>query len=321
MDKENLIQSLRSMLLIRRFEERCAQLYSMRKIFGFCHLYIGQEAVVVAMHSIKQDKDSFITGYRDHAHALLCGIHPKYLFAELMGKKSGCSLGKGGSMHVFNKRENFFGGHGIVAAQVPLGTGIAFANKYKGNKAICYTFFGDGGANQGQVFESFNMAALWRLPVVYIVENNGYAMGTSVQRSSYQTDLYKRGESLGVIGEKVDGMKIDKLYDHFSKVSKSVREDPFPHLTEVVTYRYKGHSMSDPGSYRSKEELQSKKKDDPIEYAKNLLKNTYSIDDSQINGIDKEIKHSIKEAVDFAENDNFPDLDMLKKHVFLPKSN
>lgn len=313
---KELLGALYNMLMVRRFEERCSQLYGMGKIGGFCHLYIGQEAVLAGAISSKKTGDSFVTSYRCHGHGLLLGIEPSKLLAELLGKSSGCSKGKGGSMHIFNKEQKFYGGHGIVGAQVSIGTGIAFAEKYNNTDNVCYTFFGDGAANQGQIFESFNMAALWNLPVIYIIENNEYAMGTSVSRSTASTDLYKRGESLGIEGVQINGMKLDECYTAFKEAATYVRTNKVPVIIEAKTYRYKGHSMSDPAKYREKFELDEYKKNDPIEYVKNILINKGTAEDT-IKNIEKEIKNIILNAVDFAENSPLPNVDELYKDVYL----
>lgn len=234
------------MLLLRRFEEKCGQLYGMGKIGGFCHLYIGQEAVVSAVDMVKHKEDSTITSYRDHAHIILAGTDPKYVLAELMGRATGCSKGKGGSMHLFDVPNKFYGGHGIVGAQVPIGTGLAFAKKYNGTNNICFTFLGDGAVNQGQVYEAFNMAALWGLPILYIIENNEYSMGTSVARSTFMRDLYKKGESFGIKGFRLNGMDFEEMYNGVKQAAEYVRANSMPLILEVKTYRYRGHSMSDP---------------------------------------------------------------------------
>src|ERR1700704_58873 len=270
---ERLRKFYRDMLLIRRFEEKAGQLYGMGLIGGFCHLYIGQEAVVVGMQATLQPTDQVITTYRDHGHMLACGMEPSGVMAELTGRASGYSKGKGGSMHMFSREKNFFGGHGIVGANVPIGTGLAFANRYRRNGAVCLTYFGDGAANQGQVFESFNMAELWKLPVVYIIENNQYAMGTSVARSSALTDFSKRGVSFNIPGVQVDGMDVEALRAAGAEAMAYCRSGKGPIILEMKTYRYRGHSMSDPAKYRSKEELtEMREKRDPIEnFGKKLI--------------------------------------------------
>src|SRR5437867_1172461 len=270
--KAQELAALRDMLLIRRFEEKAGQLYGMGAIGGFCHLYIGQEAVVVGMQMALGEGDQVITGYRDHGHMLAAGMDPRGVMAELTGRRNGYSRGKGGSMHMFSREKNFFGGHGIVAAQVPLGTGIAFANRYRKNDRVCVTYFGDGAANQGQVYESFNMAELWKLPVVYVIENNRYAMGTSVARSSAQTDFSKRGVSFNIPGEQVDGMDVRAVYAAGAKAVEWCRAGKGPYILEMQTYRYRGHSMSDPAKYRTREEVEKIRTDqDPIEQVRNRL--------------------------------------------------
>src|SRR5881227_3448985 len=265
-DREQELRAYRSMLLIRRFEEKAGQLYGMGLIGGFCHLYIGQEAVVVGMQMAIKKGDQVITGYRDHGHMLACGMDPKGVMAELTGRRGGYSKGKGGSMHMFSKDKHFYGGHGIVGAQVSLGTGLAFANYYRGNQNVSLTYFGDGASNQGQVYESFNMAELWKLPVVYIIENNRYAMGTSVTRSSALTDFSKRGASFNIPGEQVDGMDVRAVKAAADKATQWCRDGHGPYILEMQTYRYRGHSMSDPAKYRSKEEVQKMREEhDPIE--------------------------------------------------------
>jgi pyruvate dehydrogenase E1 component alpha subunit len=289
------------MLLIRRFEEKSGQLYGMGLIGGFCHLYIGQEAVVVGMQAALKPGDQIITAYRDHGHMLATGMDPKGVMAELTGRASGYSKGKGGSMHMFSREENFFGGHGIVGAQVPLGTGLAFANKYKENGAVTLTYFGDGAANQGQVYEAFNMAELWKLPVVYIIENNQYAMGTSVERSSAQAQLFKRGESFNIPGEEVDGMDVEAVLAAGRKAIEWVRSGKGPVILEMKTYRYRGHSMSDPAKYRSREEVQTmREKRDPIDhYAQKLIARGYASDE-ELKAIDKQTRQIVNMAAEFA---------------------
>src|SRR5436190_142661 len=270
--REQELTALRDMLLIRRFEEKAGQLYGMGAIGGFCHLYIGQEAVVVGMQMALKDGDQVITGYRDHGHMLACGMDARGVMAELTGRSGGYSKGKGGSMHMFSREKNFFGGHGIVGAQVPLGTGLAFANRYRGNDHVSLAYFGDGAANQGQVYESFNMAELWKLPVVYVVENNRYAMGTAVARSSAQQDFSKRGISFNIPGEQVDGMDVRAVKAAGEKAVQWCREGNGPYILEMQTYRYRGHSMSDPAKYRTREEVEKIRHDqDPIEQVRQRL--------------------------------------------------
>ncbi len=296
----------RDMLLIRRFEEKAGQLYGMGLIAGFCHLYIGQEAVVVGMQAAIEDGDQVITGYRDHGHMLACGMDPKGVMAELTGRIGGYSRGKGGSMHMFSREKNFFGGHGIVGAQVPIGTGLAFSNKYKDNGRICLTYFGDGAANQGQVYESFNMAKLWGLPVVYVIENNQYAMGTSVQRSSSETHLCRRGASFGIQGEEVDGMDVLAVLASGRAAAAHARAgDPF--ILEMKTYRYRGHSMSDPAKYRTREEVQDyREHHDPIKMAEAKILEAGFADEAQLKAVDKDIRAIVSDAADFAQTSPEP---------------
>ena len=305
------------MLLIRRFEEKAGQLYGMGKIGGFCHLYIGQEAVVVGVDSVKKKGDQVITSYRDHGHMLSCGMDPKGVMAELTGKKNGYSKGKGGSMHMFSKSEDFYGGHGIVAAQVPIGAGLAFANKYKNNQFVCFTYYGDGAANQGQIYEAFNMASLWKLPVVFIIENNQYAMGTSIDRASSTPKLFTRGEAFDIPGRLVDGMDVLEVSKATELAASNCRRGDGPYILEMNTYRYKGHSMSDPAKYRTREEVQNiKDKKDPIEnFQKNLL--SEGLDEDEFKKIDKEIKEIVSEAADFALESSEPDLTDLYKDIYL----
>jgi pyruvate dehydrogenase E1 component alpha subunit len=289
------------MLLIRRFEEKAGQLYGMGVIGGFCHLYIGQEAVVVGMQANLKPGDEVITAYRDHGHMLACGMDPKGVMGELAGRAIGYSKGKGGSMHMFSAEQNFYGGHGIVGAQVPLGTGIAFANKYKENGAVTLTYFGDGAANQGQVYESFNMAKLWMLPVVYVVENNQYAMGTSIQRSSAETSLYKRGASFNVPGEEVDGMDVEGVYAAGHRAVEWCRAGNGPIILEMKTYRYRGHSMSDPAKYRTREEVQSvREKRDPIDHFGQKLVSRGVLKEEDLKALDKEIRLTVNTAAEYA---------------------
>ena len=308
----------REMLLIRRFEEKSGQLYGMGLIAGFCHLYIGQEAVVVGMHNILQQNDYSITTYRDHGHILVAGSDPKVVMAELMGRSTGCSKGKGGSMHMFDVKNRFYGGHGIVGASAALGTGMAFAAKYKEEDSVALTYFGDGALNQGQVYESFNMAALWKLPVVYIVENNGYSMGTSIARHCSIKDLYKRGESFGIPGVQIDGMNILEVMKKGKEAVDYVRAGNGPIFIEMKTYRYRGHSMSDPGNYRSKEEVADMREHhDPINMYKDyLLKNKICSEDD-FKAIDKEIKKIIDDTVEFAQNSPEPEHDELYTEVYV----
>jgi len=306
--KEAEFQALRQMLLIRRFEEKAGQMYGMGLIGGFCHLYIGQEAVVVGVQMAKRDGDQMITGYRDHGHMLACGMDPKGVMAELTGRRGGYSKGKGGSMHMFSREKNFYGGHGIVGAPVPLGTGLAFADKYRGNDNVSLTFFGDGAANQGQVYESFNMAELWKLPVVYVIENNRYAMGTSVTRSSAQTDLSKRGLSFNIPGREVDGMDVRAVKAAADEAIAWCRAGKGPTIVEMMTYRYRGHSMSDPAKYRTKEEVDKVRTEhDPIEQVRaRLLAKKWASED-ELKKIDAAVRAVVNEAAEFATNDPEPD--------------
>jgi pyruvate dehydrogenase E1 component alpha subunit len=295
------------MLLIRRFEEKAGQLYGMGLIGGFCHLYIGQEAVVVGMQAALKQGDQVITAYRDHGHMLATGMDPKGVMAELTGRFTGYSHGKGGSMHMFSTEKHFYGGHGIVGAQVPIGTGLAFSNKYKKNGAVCLTYFGDGAANQGQVYESFNMAELWKLPVVYVIENNQYAMGTSVERSSAETDFSKRGASFNIPGEQVDGMDVEAVYAAGRKAAQYCREGNGPIILEMKTYRYRGHSMSDPAKYRTREEVQEvREKRDPIEHYGAKLTERGIIKDDDLKAMDKDIRSIVNTAAEFASESPEP---------------
>ena len=293
----------RMMLLIRRFEEKAGQLYGMGLIGGFCHLYIGQEAVVTGLQAaILPGKDSVVTGYRDHGHMLACHIDPKIIMAELTGRAAGISRGKGGSMHMFSVEQGFFGGHGIVGAQVPIGAGLAFAHKYKGDGGVSLAYFGDGAANQGQVYEAFNMAELWKLPVIFVIENNQYAMGTSVNRASAEDQLYRRGESFRIEGLQVDGMDVLAVRGAATVALDWVKSGRGPILLEMKTYRYRGHSMSDPAKYRSREEVQSVRDNrDPIEHAKRELLELGFADEAWFKELEKQVKAEVAEAADFAE--------------------
>jgi pyruvate dehydrogenase E1 component alpha subunit len=306
--KEQELAAYRDMLSIRRFEEKAGQMYGMGLIGGFCHLYIGQEAVVVGMQMTLKQGDQVITGYRDHGHMLACGMDAKGVMAELTGRRGGYSKGKGGSMHMFSVEKNFYGGHGIVGAQVSLGTGLAFTNKYRGNDNVSVTYFGDGAANQGQVYESFNMAELWKLPVVYVIENNRYAMGTSVTRSSAQTDFSKRGVSFSIPGEQVDGMDVRAVHAAGQKAVKWCREGNGPFILEMMTYRYRGHSMSDPAKYRTREEVEKVRTEhDPIEQVRTrLLQKKWATEDD-LKKIDSQVRNVVNEAAEFATHDLEPD--------------
>jgi pyruvate dehydrogenase E1 component alpha subunit len=297
-----LLDYYERMLLIRRFEERAGQLYGMGLIGGFCHLYIGQEAVVVGVQAALSEGDAVITSYRDHGH-----MDPKGVMAELTGRSGGYSHGKGGSMHMFSKKERFYGGHGIVAAQVPLGTGIAFANRYRKTDRVCVTYLGDGAVNQGQVYESFNMAALWKLPVIYVIENNKYGMGTSVARASASTDLHVRGEAYGIPGEQVDGMDVVAVNDAAGRAIARGRSGAGPIILEMMTYRYRGHSMSDPAKYRSKEEVQRMRSEhDPIDMVRKKLVDGHIADEAALREIDRKVKDRIMEAAEFAQESPEP---------------
>jgi pyruvate dehydrogenase E1 component alpha subunit len=305
---EVLFAHYRDMLLIRRFEEKAGQMYGMGLIGGFCHLYIGQEAVVVGMRAATTEDDSVITSYRDHGHMLACGMDAKGVMAELTGRAGGYSKGKGGSMHMFSREKGFFGGHGIVGAQVPLGTGIAFGHKYKDRDAVCLTYLGDGAVNQGQVYEAFNMAALWDLPMVYVIENNKYAMGTSIERASARTDLYHRGHSYGIPGAQVDGMDVLAVKEAGAKAAAHARSGKGPYILEMMTYRYRGHSMSDPAKYRSREEVQKTRQErDPIERLRAALIERGIVEEAALKAIDGEVKEVVSAAADFAQESPEPD--------------
>jgi pyruvate dehydrogenase E1 component alpha subunit len=304
---EELKAYYKDMLLIRRFEEKAGQLYGMGLIGGFCHLYIGQEAVVVGLEATAKEGDSRITTYRDHGHMLACGMNPDGVMAELTGREGGYSRGKGGSMHMFSKEKKFYGGHGIVGANVPLGAGVAFADKYKSNDNVTFTYFGDGAANQGQVYETFNMAALWKLPVIFVIENNQYAMGTSQQRSTSSAEIWERGKAFGIPGEAVDGMDVLAVKDAGERAVKHARSGDGPYILEIKTYRYRGHSMSDPAKYRTREEVQKMRDErDPIEQVRNiLLENKYATEDD-LKTIDKEIKKVVNDSAEFAKTSPEP---------------
>ncbi|HYW17092.1 MAG TPA: pyruvate dehydrogenase (acetyl-transferring) E1 component subunit alpha, partial [Allosphingosinicella sp.] len=306
--RDELLEYYRQMLLIRRFEERAGQLYGLGLIGGFCHLYIGQEAVAVGLQSaLEPGRDSVITGYRDHGHMLAYGIDPKVIMAELTGRAAGISKGKGGSMHMFSVEHKFYGGHGIVGAQVSLGTGLGFAHKYRDDGGVCLAYFGDGAANQGQVYESFNMAELWKLPIIYVIENNQYAMGTSVNRSSAEDQLYRRGESFRIPGLQIDGMDVLAVRGAATTALEWVRAGKGPILLELKTYRYRGHSMSDPAKYRSREEVQAvREKSDPIEAVKRELA-AIGVGEDEFKKIDGDIKRMVTESADFAEQSPEPD--------------
>ncbi len=315
---DELLKFYEQMLLIRRFEEKAGQLYGLGLIGGFCHLYIGQEAVAVGLQSaLEEGKDSVITGYRDHGHMLAYGIDPKVIMAELTGRGAGISKGKGGSMHMFSTEHKFYGGHGIVGAQVPLGAGLAFAHQYRGDGGLCMAYFGDGAANQGQVYEAFNMAALWNLPVIFVVENNGYAMGTAVTRGSAETEFHRRGTAFRIPGMKVNGMDVLEVRAAAEVAVDHVRAGKGPVLMELHTYRYRGHSMSDPAKYRTREEVQEmREKHDPIDAAKAELLQR-GIAEDRIKEIEKQIRSIVNESADFAENSPEPDMSELYTDVLV----
>ncbi len=317
-----LVAYYKQMLLLRRFEERAGQMYGMGLIGGFCHLYIGQEAVVVGLMASRHEGDTVITSYRDHGHMLACGMDPKGVMAELTGRAGGYSKGKGGSMHMFSREKKFFGGHGIVGAQIPLGTGLAFAHRYKNEPNICLTFMGDGALNQGQVYESFNMAALWKLPVIYVIENNQYGMGTSIQRSSARaTELYMRGQAYGIPGVQVDGMDVLTMKEAGEKASDYVRSGKGPYILEAMTYRYRGHSMSDPAKYRTKEEVQEmREKHDPLDRAMAAILKAGLADEAKLKQIDRDIREQVAEAAEFAQSSPEPDAAELWTDVIIEEA-
>ncbi|NRB36248.1 MAG: pyruvate dehydrogenase (acetyl-transferring) E1 component subunit alpha [Rhodobacteraceae bacterium] len=314
---EELKAYYRDMLLIRRFEEKAGQLYGMGLIGGFCHLYIGQEAVVVGLEAAAEEGDKRITSYRDHGHMLACGMDPSGVMAELTGREGGLSKGKGGSMHMFSKEKHFYGGHGIVGAQVPLGAGLAFADRYKKNGRVTFTYFGDGAANQGQVYETFNMAALWKLPVVFVIENNQYAMGTAMARSTSTKDIYHRGEAFGIPGEMVDGMDVLAVKEAGQRAVAHCRSGEGPYILEVKTYRYRGHSMSDPAKYRTREEVQKMREErDPIDHVRDLLLTGKHASEDDLKTIDKEIKEIVNAAAEFSKDSPEPSLDELWTDIY-----
>jgi pyruvate dehydrogenase E1 component alpha subunit len=314
--KEQDLRALRDMLLIRRFEEKAGQLYGMGAIGGFCHLYIGQEAIVVGMQMALKEGDQVITGYRDHGHMLACGMDAKGVMAELTGRRGGYSKGKGGSMHMFSSEKHFYGGHGIVGAQVSLGTGLAFANRYRGNDNVSLAYFGDGASNQGQVYESFNMAELWKLPVIYVIENNRYAMGTSVKRSSAQTDFAKRGVSFNIPGDQVDGMDVRAVKAAGDRAVAYCRAGKGPYILEMQTYRYRGHSMSDPAKYRTREEVDKVRNDqDPIEQVRQRLLRM-RVSEQELKAIDAEVREIVNASAEFAQHDPEPEASELFTDVY-----
>jgi pyruvate dehydrogenase E1 component alpha subunit len=317
-DAGPLLDFYRSMLLIRRFEERAGQLYGMGLIGGFCHLYIGQEAIAVGMHAAQKPGDQVITGYREHGHMLAAGMDPRGVMAELTGRAAGVSKGKGGSMHMFSVAAGFYGGHGIVGAQVSLGTGLALANRYRDDGRVAFVYFGDGAANQGQVYESFNMAELWRLPVVYVIENNQYAMGTSVERSSSETHLFRRGVSFNIPGEEVDGMDVSAVREAGLRAAAHARSGKGPYILEMKTYRYRGHSMSDPAKYRTREEVDEVRKTrDPIDHLRERLEEDGLIDEAAARAIDAEVKAVVADAAEFARTTPEPDPSELMTDIYL----
>jgi pyruvate dehydrogenase E1 component alpha subunit len=314
--KENYLNWYEQMLLMRRFEEKAAQLYGQQKIKGFCHLYIGQEAVVAGTMSALKKEDRIITAYRDHAHALACGMSSREVMAELYGKVTGCSKGKGGSMHMFSKEHNFFGGHGIVGGQIPLGAGIAFADQYRGGDQVTVCYFGDGAARQGALHETFNMAMLWKLPVIFVIENNGYAMGTSVGRTTNVREMYKIGESYEMPSASVDGMNAEEVHKAVAAAAERGRKGEGPTLLEIRTYRYRGHSMSDPAEYRTKEEVETYKMQDPLEQVKaTLLKKKYATE-ADFEKFEEKIAEIVTDAVEFAESSPYPEAADLYKDIY-----
>jgi pyruvate dehydrogenase E1 component alpha subunit len=315
--KDELLGYYREMLLIRRFEEKAGQLYGMGLIGGFCHLYIGQEAVVVGLEAAAKPGDKRITSYRDHGHMLACGMDPKGVMAELTGREGGYSRGKGGSMHMFSKEKHFYGGHGIVGAQVPLGAGLAFADKYLGNDNVTFTYFGDGAANQGQVYETYNMAELWMLPVIFVIENNQYAMGTSMKRSTKSVTLHGRGTAYGIPGEAVDGMDVLAVKAAGDKAVAHCRAGKGPYILEMMTYRYRGHSMSDPAKYRTREEVQRMRDEkDAIEHVRDLLLQGGLATDDDLKAIDRDIKERVNESAEFAKESPEPDVSELWTDIY-----
>ncbi|HBZ43120.1 MAG TPA: pyruvate dehydrogenase (acetyl-transferring) E1 component subunit alpha [Maritimibacter sp.] len=315
--KEDLLSFYKEMLLIRRFEEKAGQLYGMGLIGGFCHLYIGQEAVVVGLEAAASEGDKRVTSYRDHGHMLACGMDPKGVMAELTGREGGYSKGKGGSMHMFSTEKHFYGGHGIVGAQVPIGAGLAFADKYLETGGVTFTYFGDGAANQGQVYEAYNMAELWELPVIFVIENNQYAMGTSVQRSTKSPSLWERGAAYGIKGEEVDGMDVLAVKAAGEKAVKYCRDGKGPYILEMKTYRYRGHSMSDPAKYRTREEVQKMREErDAIEHVRDLILQGKHAGEDELKAIDKETKNIVNEAADFARESPEPSLDELWTDIY-----
>ena len=315
--KDDLLKYYREMLLIRRFEEKAGQLYGMGLIGGFCHLYIGQEAVVVGLEACTKPGDKRLTSYRDHGHMLACGMSANGVMAELTGREGGYSKGKGGSMHMFSKEKHFYGGHGIVGAQVPLGAGLAMSDWYKGNDNVTFTYFGDGAANQGQVYETYNMAELWKLPVIFVIENNGYAMGTSMKRSTKSTTFYGRGAAYGIEGEQVDGMDVLAVKAAGEKAVAHCRAGKGPYILEMMTYRYRGHSMSDPAKYRTREEVEKiKQEKDCIEHVRDLLTQGGLASEEELKAIDKDIKEIVNASAEFAKESPEPALGELWTDIY-----
>ena len=317
LDKAHLHGLLTQMLRIRRFEEKAGQLYGMGLIGGFCHLYIGQEAVVVGLEAVAEEGDKRVTSYRDHGHMLACGMDANGVMAELTGRSGGYSKGKGGSMHMFSKEKHFYGGHGIVGAQVPIGAGLAFSDKYKGNTNVTFTYFGDGAANQGQVYETFNMAALWDLPVIFVIENNQYAMGTSQQRSTSSAEIYERGQAFGIPGEAVDGMDVLAVKAAGQTAVNHCRSGQGPYILEIKTYRYRGHSMSDPAKYRTREEVQKVREEkDAIQHVRDLLLTGKHCTEDDLKLVDKEIKAIVNQSAEFAKESPEPAPDELWTDIY-----
>ncbi len=315
--KEELMDHYYQMLLIRRFEEKAGQLYGMGLIGGFCHLYIGQEAVVVGLEAATKEGDKRVTSYRDHGHMLACGMDPKGVMAELTGREGGYSKGKGGSMHMFSKEKHFYGGHGIVGAQVPIGAGLAFADKYLGNDNVSFAYYGDGAANQGQIYETYNMASLWKLPVIFVIENNQYAMGTSLQRASSSPELYTRGEGFGIPGEAVDGMDVLAVKEAGEKAVAHCRAGKGPYILEMNTYRYRGHSMSDPAKYRSRDEVTKMREErDCIEQVRDMLLTGKHATEEDLKAIDKDIKAIVNESAEFSKESPEPALSELWTDIY-----
>ncbi|MCB0733103.1 MAG: pyruvate dehydrogenase (acetyl-transferring) E1 component subunit alpha [Flavobacteriales bacterium] len=315
--KETYREWYEQMFLIRRFEEKSAQLYGQQKIRGFCHLYIGQEAVIAGTMSAITKDDSLITAYRDHGHALAVGIHPNEVMAELYGKATGCTKGKGGSMHMFSKEHRFYGGHGIVGGQIPLGAGIALAEQYNGTSNICVCFMGDGAVRQGALHETFNMAMLWKLPVVFVIENNEYAMGTSVKRTTNVLDLYKIGLSYDMPSFQVDGMRCETVHEAMADAADRARKGEGPTLLEIKTYRYRGHSMSDPAKYRTKEEVENYKIKDPVDVTRQTIIDNKWMTESEVEALEERIETIVNESVEFAENSPYPDPSELYTDVYV----